>query len=360
MTFLNTSNMEYRYLGNTGLRVSVISFGNMNENSNEELIKDLVQKCLEKGINFFDTAEAYGLGKAEETLGKAFKALNIPREKIVVTTKIFACGSDPNDMLCSRKHIIEGLRNSLKRLQMNYVDIVFSHKYDMNTPMEEVCRAMNFCIKNGMAFYWGTSDWTACQIEKAYKICEKLHLIPPIVEQVEYNMLEREKVDSEYRDLFKDHHYGIMAYSPLKKGILAGAYLNGISPNSGLAKLKEIWPDFYYGYKKNEKEWCEKIRKLKEIAEKKLNCSMAQLAIAWIIKNPDVTTCLLGCSSVDELEDNIKGYEVCKKLNNEILLEIEKILENSPKGECDYYRYFKEMPIRRNQLLGIDFVLKNK
>ena len=358
MTFLNTSNMEYRYLGNTGLRVSVISFGNMNENSNEELIKDLVQKCLEKGINFFDTAEAYGLGKAEETLGKAFKALNIPREKIVVTTKIFACGSDPNDMLCSRKHIIEGLRNSLKRLQMNYVDIVFSHKYDMNTPMEEVCRAMNFCIKNGMAFYWGTSDWTACQIEKAYKICEKLHLIPPIVEQVEYNMLEREKVDSEYRDLFKDHHYGIMAYSPLKKGILAGAYLNGISPNSGLAKLKEIWPDFYYGYKKNEKEWCEKIRKLKEIAEKKLNCSMAQLAIAWIIKNPDVTTCLLGCSSVDELEDNIKGYEVYKKLNNEILLEIEKILENAPAGECDY-RYFKEMPIRRNQFLGIDYMNNN-
>ena len=358
MTFLNTSNMEYRYLGNTGLRGSVISFGNMNENSNEELIKDLVQKCLEKGINFFDTAEDYGLGKAEETLGKAFKALNIPREKIVVTTKIFACGTDPNDMLCSRKHIIEGLRNSLKRLQMNYVDIVFSHKYDMNTPMEEVCRAMNFCIKNGMAFYWGTSDWTACQIEKAYKICEKLHLIPPIVEQVEYNMLEREKVDSEYRDLFKDHHYGIMAYSPLKKGILAGAYLNGISPNSGLAKLKEIWPDFYYGYKKNEKEWCEKIRKLKEIAEKKLNCSMAQLAIAWIIKNPDVTTCLLGCSKVSQLEDNIKGYEVYKKLNNEVLLEIEKILENAPAGECDY-RYFKEMPIRRNQFLGIDYMNNN-
>ena len=312
MTFLNTSNMEYRYLGNTGLRVSVISFGNMNENSNEELIKDLVQKCLEKGINFFDTAEAYGLGKAEETLGKAFKALNIPREKIVVTTKIFACGSDPNDMLCSRKHIIEGLRNSLKRLQMNYVDIVFSHKYDMNTPMEEVCRAMNFCIKNGMAFYWGTSDWTACQIEKAYKICEKLHLIPPIVEQVEYNMLEREKVDSEYRDLFKDHHYGIMAYSPLKKGILAGAYLNGVPPNSGLAKLKEIWPDFYYGYKKNEKEWCEKIRKLKEIAEKKLNCSMAQLAIAWIIKNPDVTTCLLDAQKSVNLNIILKDMKFIK------------------------------------------------
>ena len=359
MATLNTSNMEYRYLGNTGIRVSCISYGNMNENANEELIKNLVQKCLEKGINFFDTAEFYGLGKAEETLGKAFKALNVQREKIVVTTKIYACGADPNDMLCSRKHIIEGLRNSLKRLQLDYVDIVFSHKYDMNTPMEEVCRAMNFCIKKGMALYWGTSDWTACQIEKAYKICEKLNLCPPIVEQVEYNMLEREKVDSEYRDLFKDHHYGIMAYSPLKRGILAGFYLNGIPPDSGLAKLKNLWPSFYNNYLKHEKEWNEKIGKLKEIAEKKLNCTLAQLAVAWIIKNPDVTTCLLGCTKVSQLEDNVKGYEVYKKLDNEIGLEIEKILDNAPTGECDF-RNFKELPIRRNQLLGIDYTNNNK
>ena len=166
----DTSNMEYRYLGNTGMRVSVISFGNMNENANEGLIKDLVKRCFEKGINFFDTAEAYGLGKAEETLGKAFKELKVPREKIVVTIKIYASVADPNDMLCSRKHIIEGLRNSLKRLQLDYVDIVFSHKYDMNTPMEEVCRAFNWCIKNGLAFYGGTLDWTACQIEKVWHI----------------------------------------------------------------------------------------------------------------------------------------------------------------------------------------------
>ena len=360
MTTPNVSNMEYRYLGNTGIRVSVISFSSMRENESEEMTKNLVQKCLDKGINFFDTSEFYGWGKSEENLGKAFKALNVPREKIVVTTKIFASGADPNDMLCSRKHIIEGLRNSLKRLQMNYVDIIFCQKYDMITPMEEICRAMNFCLKQGMAFYWGTSDWRACQIEKAMKICEKLNLVPPVIEQVEYNLLEREKVDTEYRDLFKDHNYGIMAYSPLKRGILTGAYLNGVPPDSSLGKLKDLWPNFYKRYLKHEKEWCEKIRKLKEIAEKKLNCTMTQLAIAWIIKNPDVTTCLLGCSSVDELEDNIKGCEIYKKLNNEILLEIEKVMENSPKGECDYYKFFKEMPIRRNQLLGIDFVLSNK
>lgn len=355
MTKLNTSNMEYRYLGGTGLRVSVISFGNMNENANEGLIKDLVQKCLEKGINFFDTAEYYGLGKAEETLGKAFKELGIPREKIVVTTKIYAAGTDPNDMLCSRKHIIEGLRNSLKRLQLDYVDVLFCHKYDMNTPMEEMCRAMNWCIKNGLAHYWGTSDWTACQIEKAMKECERLKLIPPVVEQIEYNMLTRQNVDCEYRDLFKDYHYGIMAYSPLKRGILTGAYLNGIPPNSGLAKCKDFWPDMYYEYKDHEKEWCEKIGKLKELAEKKLNCSMAELAIAWIIRNPDVTTCLLGCTKVSQLEENLKGLEIYKKLDKEIGLEIEKILDNAPKGECDY-RYFTDLPIRRNQLLGINYL----
>ena len=355
----NISNMEYRYLGSTGMRVSVLSFGHMNENADENLTRDLVKLCLDKGINFFDTSEFYGFGKAEENLGKAFKALNIPREKIVVSTKIFASGADPNDMLCSRKHIIEGLRNSLKRLQLKNVDIIFCQKYDMITPMEEVCRAMSWCVKNGLAYYWGTSDWTACQIQKAMKICENLKLIPPALEQVEYNMLDRNKVDNEYRDLFKDYHYGIMACSPLKRGILSGEYLNGIPPDSSLAKLKELWPGFYNDYQKHEKEWTEKIKKLKDIAEKKLGCSMTQLAVAWIIKNPDVSTCLLGCTDVSQLDDIIKGFEIYKKLDNDIGLEIEKILKNSPQGEIDY-RYFKEMKIRRNELLGIDYIREKK
>ena len=146
----------------------------------------------------------------------------------------------------------------------------------------------------------------------------------------------------------------------LKRGILAGFYLNGIPPDSGLAKLKNLWPSFYNNYLKHEKEWNEKIGKLKEIAEKKLNCTLAQLAVAWIIKNPDVTTCLLGCTKVSQLEDNVKGYEVYKKLDNEIGLEIEKILDNSPKGEIDNYNHFTELKIRRNQLLGIDYTNNNK
>ena len=161
--------MEYRYLGNSGLRVSVLSYGNWCEHDDDKRTVDCVKLSLEHGVNFFDTAEIYGLGIAETTLGKAFKELNVKREKIVVSTKIFKNGNDPNDTFQSRKHIVEGLKQSLKRLQLDYVDIVFCHRYDRFTPLEEICRAMDFVIKQGWAFYWGTSEWRADQIERAIK-----------------------------------------------------------------------------------------------------------------------------------------------------------------------------------------------
>ena len=160
----DTSKMEYRYLGNSGLKVSVVGFGNWVNNLDDEKNKECIKKALEKGINFFDTAEIYGLGAGETTFGKAIKELNIPREKIVVSTKIFKIGNDPNDGFLSRKHICEGIKNSLKRLQLEYVDVVFCHRYDMHTPLEETCRAMTWLIEHGYAFYWGTSEWTASQI----------------------------------------------------------------------------------------------------------------------------------------------------------------------------------------------------
>lgn len=206
----NTDKMEYRYLGNTGLRVSVLSMGNWVNNDNDQLTLDSVKVCLEHGVNFFDTAEIYGLGRAETSLGKALKELKVPREKKVVTTKIYKIGEEPLDGFQSRKHIIEGLTNSLKRLQLDYVDIVYSHRYDLHTPLEETIRAYNYCINKGMAFYWGTSEWTASQIMEAYKICEKLNLIPPVVEQCQYNMLFRDKMENEYRDLFKDIGWGLL------------------------------------------------------------------------------------------------------------------------------------------------------
>ena len=329
--------MEYRYLGPTGLRVSVVSWGNWVNNASDKLTVDSVKFCLEHGINFFDTAEVYGLGAGETSLGKALKELNVQREKIVVSTKIFRCGMDPNDSFLSRKHIIEGIRNSLKRLQLDYVDVIFCHRYDRYTPLEETCRAMDWVINQGLAHYWGTSQWTASQIMEAYKICDKLNLIAPVVEQCNYNMMVRDRVESEYRDLFKRYRMGTTIWSPLESGILAGRYLNGI-PDDSRYKLKhDNAPVDIQPYLDNKKEWDDKLLKLKDIAEKKLGCNLAQLAIAWVIANPDCSTTIL-----------------YKKLDKDILKEIEEILGNVPKGEIDY-RDWQELPSRRNINLNVDY-----
>ena len=347
----DTKKMEYRYLGNSGLRVSVLSFGNWEHDEKKTL--ECVKTCLNNGINFFDTAESYGLGTAEIALGKALKELNVPREKVVISTKIFRNGTDPNDMFESRKHIIEGVKLSLKRLQLEYVDVVFCHRYDMRTPLEETCRAMNYVINKGWAFYWGTSEWRADQIERAIKICEKLNLIPPIVDQCEYSMLERNKVDNEYSDLFKMYKLGTTIWSPLKGGILTGKYLNEIPEGTRLAKL-----DFMKNRYDKEKDTINpKIAKLKEFAEKKVGCSLAQLAVSWVIANKDVSTCILGASKASQLEENFKALEIYKKLTPELLTEIETILDNCPKGETDF-RDRIQLNIRRNIDLGVDLVKK--
>ena len=351
----DSSKMEYRYLGPTGLRVSVLSWGTFVNHTDDKLTTESVKYCLEHGINYFDTAELYGFGLAETSLGKALKELNVQREKIVISTKLFTIGRDPNDSFLSRKHIIEGLRNSLKRLQLDYVDIVFCHRYDRYTPLEETCRAMDWVINQGLAHYWGTSQWTASQIMEAYKICDKLNLIPPVVEQCHYNMMKRDIVESEYRDLFKRYKMGSTIWSPLESGILAGRYLNEIPQDSRYNLKNDSAPVNIQPYLDNKKEWDEKLLKLKDIAEKKLNCSLAQLAIAWILANPDCSSIILGSSKVSQLEENIKAVEVYKKLTKELFLEIEKILDNAPKGEIDY-RDWKELPSRRNINLGIDFI----
>ena len=355
----STEKMEYRYLGNTGLRVSVIGLGNYVNNDNDEQTLECVKSALKNGINFFDTAEIYGLGAAEISLGKAIKQLNIPREKIVVTTKIFKIGNEPNDAFLSRKHIIEGIKNSLQRLQLEYVDIIYCHRYDMNTPIKEVVESMNWCIEQGYALYWGTSEWTACQILEAYDICNELKLIRPVVEQCQYNMLCREKMENEYRDLFKKYKMGTTIWSPLESGILTGKYINETPPDSR-ANLKNDNASFSYGvYMKNKAEYDEKLKKLKDIAEKKCGCGLTTLAIAWCIANPDVSVCLLGASKPAQLDDTIKALEVYRTIDKDTWIEIEKMLDNTPKGEVDY-RSWKELPSRRNVAMGIDYLKEEK
>lgn len=351
----NTSKMEYRYLGNSGLRISVLGMGNWVNNDDDKLTVDSVKICLEHGVNFFDTAEVYGLGRAETSLGKAFKELGVPREKIVVTTKVYKIGDDPNDSFQSRKHIIEGVNNSLKRLQMDYVDIVYAHRYDLHTPLEETCRAYNYLIDNGKAFYWGTSEWTASQIMEAYKICDKLNLIPPIVEQSHYNMFERKKIDNEYRDLFLRYKMGTTTFSPLFGGVLTGKYITEKPKDSRFVVKAREGAGHEMIYQAHKKEWDEKLLKLKDIAEKKIGCSLTQLAISWIIANPDISCCILAGSKASQFEETLKAVEFYKKLDKEILKEIEEILQNAPEGEIDF-RDWKQLPCRRNLNLGVDYI----
>ena len=347
----DSSKMEYRYLGDSGLRVSVLSFGVLMHD-NVENLKEILKICLNNGVNFFDTAEVYGMGVAEKTFGQAIKELNVPREKIIVSIKILRSGSDPNDSGEGRKHIIEGVKQSLKNLQLDYCDIVFAHRYDRDTPIEETVRAMNYLIEKGLTFYWATSEWTPDQIERAFNIAKDRNLIPPICDQAHYNLVYREIVDSQYRDLFRFRKYGITAWSPLEGGILTGKYMDNKIPegsriSSGRGRLPATW-------EKNKADWEPKFVKLQKLAKEKLDCTLTQLSIAWCIKNTDVSTAILGAMNPDQIKEDLKALEVSKKLTKEILEEIETIMKNAPKGEVAYFKGFGPMPIRRNIQEGIN------
>ena len=262
--------MEYRYLGNTGMKVSVLGFGNMVNHINDDPQKnhdEIISKLLEWGVNFFDTAETYSYGKAETYLGQSFKNLNIKREDIVVTTKLFF-GTDgllsgkiptPNHVGLSRKHIVEGTKASLKRLQLDYVDVIYAHRYDCETPLEEVVRAFSWVIDQGHAFYWGTSEWTADQITEAITYARAHGLHAPVTEQPQYNMLHRERFEKEYETVFGKFNYGSTVWSPLASGILTGRYNNGelaegrYTTPSNVSQFKDLVWETYFSAEKKEK-----------------------------------------------------------------------------------------------------------
>ena len=262
--------MIYRYLGNSGLRVSALSFGNWlnsDADDNYEITRDSIKKCLEYGVNFFDTAEIYNKGSAETQMGRAFKELGVKREDLVVSTKLWRVGDGVNDQFLSRKHLLEGINNSLKRLQMDYVDVVFCHRPDFDTPLEETCRAMHTIIEQGKAFYWGTSMWPADRITKAIEICERLNLHKPIVEQPAYSLVRRNIVEKDYRRLFAEYKYGTTIWSPLAGGILTGKYNDGNIPEgSRYDKHKDFLKDTWNGvFGESKKE--DTIRKLTALAD---------------------------------------------------------------------------------------------
>jgi voltage-dependent potassium channel beta subunit len=323
--------MKYRRMGKSGLRLSELSLGAW-VTYGEQVGQDVAEQCMvaayEEGVNFFDNAEGYAAGNAEIVMGKVFKKLGWRREDIVVSTKIFWGGEGPNDTGLSHKHIIEGVNNALRRLQMDYVDLVFCHRPDPNTPIEETVRAMDIVIKQGKAFYWGTSEWSAAEIFRADGIARQYGLTPPSMEQPQYNMLVRERFEMEYEPLFRELGYGTTIWSPLASGMLSGKYVDGIPADSRVALPGYEWlkPAVL------DSERIEIVRKLRPLAAD-LGCTLAQMALAWCLKNPDVSTVITGASRPQQVRENMKALEVVPKLTDDVMAQIEKILDNRPSEE---------------------------
>ena len=320
--------MEYRFLGNTGLKVSSLSLGawvTFGDQLDVDAAYQIMKEAYDHGVNFFDNAEAYAAGQAEVVMGKVLKKAGWKRSDLILSTKIFWGGEGPNDKGLSRKHIIEGTNAALERMQTEYVDLIYCHRPDPYTPIEETVRAMNHVINTGKAFYWGTSEWSSEEIREAYEVSRREHLIAPSMEQPQYNMLHREKLEKEYLNLFKDYKMGTTIWSPLASGILSGKYNDGIPENSRLAKGEYKWLLDKY----KAMEWKDRAKKLLKLANN-MNVSMAQMAIAWVLKNQNVSTVITGASKVEQLRQNMKSLDVVEKLDKATMDEIETILNNKP------------------------------
>lgn len=350
--------MIYRFLGRTGVQVSAIGYGNMTFAKVTPEVVDTCFKCItkayEKGVNFFDTAEIYGLGNAETVLGQCLKKAGWARKDFVLSTKVYRCGPGVNDALLSRKHIIEGVTASLKRLQLDYADILFAHRYDPDTPMEEVCRAFNWLIHQGKAFYWGTSEWSAEQVMEAFECCDRLGLARPVADQAEYSMIIRDKFEHDYAPLFEKYGYGTTIWSPLAGGYLTGKYNDGKPSTaarytSGAFDEKTITRlnSIYIG--KDEEKFYKRLKGLGELA-KEMKCTQAQLALAWCLVNKDVSTAIIGSTKPEQLDDSLAAVEVAKRWTPEIEKKVEDLLQNTPSAQMNF-RTWELFPGRRNVAL---------
>jgi voltage-dependent potassium channel beta subunit len=323
--------MEYRRLGKSGLQVSVLSFGSwltFGKQIGDTTAEDLMKIAYDNGINFFDNAEIYSRGQSEIVMGNALKKLGWSRDTFVVSSKVFfgAGGRLPNQTGLSRKHVFEACDAALKRLQVDYLDLYFCHRPDKNTPIEETVWAMNDLVRMGKVLYWGTSEWSAQEIQEAYSVARQYNLIPPTMEQPQYNMLHRDRVEIEYAQLYKNIGLGTTIWSPLASGILTGKYNENFPDDTrlsieGLEWLKD---------RELTERKIEKVRKLTTFA-KELGTTMPLLALAWAIKPAYISTAITGASKTSQLQENLKAIEVANTLlTPEVMAKIEAILENTP------------------------------
>lgn len=322
--------MQYNRLGKSGLQVSAFSLGSwltFGKQISDEVAEELMIKAYDNGVNFFDNAEIYARGQSEIVMGKILKKLGWDRTSFLVSSKVFFGDGRrlPNQTGLSRKHIFEACDAALKRLQVDYLDLFFCHRPDKNTPIEETVWAMNHLIQQGKVLYWGTSEWSAQEIMEAHMVARDLRLIGPTMEQPEYNMFHRDKVEVEYSQIFKTVGLGTTIWSPLASGVLSDKYLDGFPKDTRLGMEGLEW------LKENAltESRINKARSLNDLA-KELGTKLPQLALAWCLKNPDVSTVILGASKIHHLEENLKALEVVDKITPEVAQQIEVILDNKP------------------------------
>jgi voltage-dependent potassium channel beta subunit len=321
------SEMEYRNLGKTGLKVSAFSFGSwltFSNQLNEKAASELMHYAYDHGVNFFDNAEIYANGESETIMGNILKKSGWGRDSYIVSSKVFWGGEKPTQIGLSRKHIHDACHAALERLQLDYLDLYFCHRPDPETPIEETVRAMDVLVIQGKILYWGSSEWEAEQIREAYNIAEKYHLTPPSMEQPEYNVFNRKKIEIDYLSLFKDHGLGTTIWSPLASGLLTGKYNHGFPSDSrvfvkGYEWLKE---------KFESEETLTKISIVKElepIAED-LGITLTQLSLAWCLKNPHVSSVILGATKLSQLKENLKTLDILELITENVIEKINHII----------------------------------
>jgi voltage-dependent potassium channel beta subunit len=319
-------------MGKTGLQLSVLSFGSwvsFHKQIDDSVADELMGIAYDNGVNFFDNAEVYALGESEKMMGRVLKKKNWDRTSYTVSSKAFwgwrGKENKPNQSGLSRKHLIEACHEALQRLQLDYLDLYFCHRPDKKTPIEEVVWTMHNLVQQGKILYWGTSEWSGVEIMEAHRVSQQYGLIGPSVEQPQYNLLERNKIENEFLMVFKTVGMGTTIWSPLASGLLSGKYNNGIPGDSrfaieGFDWLKDRWM---------QENFLEKIKKLSSLANE-LGITVAQLSIAWCIKNPNVTTAILGASRKEQLLENLKALDATEKLNAEVMKRIEDIVQTKP------------------------------
>lgn len=322
--------MEYRNLGKSGLKVSLLSYGSwvtFGKQADVDSAAQMMKIAYDAGVNFFDNAETYADGESEIIMGKALRKLGWKRSDIVLSTKIFWGGKGPNDTGLSRKHILEGTHAALDRLQVDYVDLVFCHRPDYETPIEETVRAMSYLVDKGYAFYWGTSEWSAQEIRAAYEIAERKNLVAPSMEQPEYNILDRKRFEVEYKAIFDEYGMGTTTWSPLSSGILTGKYGQGIKEGRLLLPGYEWLKDRYES--PDGKERIATVERLRPIAAE-LGLSLAEMSLAWVTKNPNVSTVITGASRPEQLEQNLKALDSVPLLSSDIMTRIDEAAGTKP------------------------------